>query len=64
MREESTASSHTIDALVPAERLPPPCAIEVRQAIPSHSGLGSGTQLAMAVAQAWPCLRGTDRSTP
>jgi beta-ribofuranosylaminobenzene 5'-phosphate synthase len=42
----------------PTERLPPPCAIEVRQAIPSHSGLGSGTQLAMAVAQALALLAG------
>ncbi len=42
----------------PRERLPPPCAIEVRQAIPSHSGLGSGTQLAMTVAQALALLAG------
>ncbi|HEX4070297.1 MAG TPA: beta-ribofuranosylaminobenzene 5'-phosphate synthase family protein [Planctomycetaceae bacterium] len=40
----------------PPQRLPVPCAIEVRQAIPSHSGLGSGTQLAMAVAQALALL--------
>jgi beta-ribofuranosylaminobenzene 5'-phosphate synthase len=42
----------------PTERLPPPCAIKVRQAIASHSGLGSGTQLAMAIAQALALLAG------
>jgi len=35
----------------PPERQPPACAIEIRQVIPPHCGLGSGTQLAMAVAQ-------------
>jgi beta-RFAP synthase len=60
-----TSSEGRVDRIVahyrricPAERLPPPCAIEVRQAIPSHSGLGSGTQLAMAIAQALALLAG------
>ena len=35
----------------PSVRQPPACSIEVRQIIPPHCGLGSGTQLAMAVAQ-------------
>jgi beta-RFAP synthase len=35
----------------PSARQPPGCAIEIRRIIPRHSGLGSGTQLAMAVAQ-------------
>jgi beta-RFAP synthase len=35
----------------PSARQPPGCAIEIRQIILPHSGLGSGTQLAMAIAQ-------------
>jgi beta-RFAP synthase len=35
----------------PSVHQPPACTIEVRQIIPPHCGLGSGTQLAMAVAQ-------------
>jgi beta-RFAP synthase len=42
----------------PADRQPPPCSIAVRRTIPSHCGLGSGTQLAMAVAQALAHLSG------
>jgi beta-ribofuranosylaminobenzene 5'-phosphate synthase len=42
----------------PAERQPPPCRIVVRRFIPNHCGLGSGTQLAMAVAQALALLGG------
>jgi beta-ribofuranosylaminobenzene 5'-phosphate synthase len=42
----------------PAERQPPSCAISVQRAIPNHRGLGSGTQLAMAVAQALALLAG------
>lgn len=34
------------------------CQIEVREAIPSHSGLGSGTQLGLAVARALSELSG------
>ncbi len=34
------------------------CEIEVREAIPSHSGLGSGTQLGLAVARALSELSG------
>ena len=36
----------------------PPCAIEIRRTIPAHSGLGSGTQLALAVAQGLASLAG------
>jgi beta-ribofuranosylaminobenzene 5'-phosphate synthase len=42
----------------PLDRQPPPCSIEVRRMIPFHSGLGSGTQLAMAVAQALALMAG------
>src|SRR5690242_11135270 len=31
-------------------RAAPHCHIEIRSAIPSHAGLGSGTQLALAIA--------------
>jgi beta-ribofuranosylaminobenzene 5'-phosphate synthase len=41
-----------------ADRQPPPSAIEVRRRVSSHSGLGSGTQLAMAVAQSLALLSG------
>ena len=36
----------------PGEYRPASCSIEVSEAIPSHSGLGSGTQTALAVAAA------------
>jgi beta-RFAP synthase len=42
----------------PAERQPPPSTIVIRRFIPSHCGLGSGTQVAMAVAQALALLGG------
>jgi len=42
----------------PAERQPPPCTMVVRRVIPNHCGLGSGTQLAMTVAQALALLGG------
>ncbi len=42
----------------PAEHIPPPCCIEVRQAIPTHAGLGSGTQTALALAAALARLGG------
>ena len=38
--------------LSPAEHRPPACCIRVAQAIPSHAGLGSGTQTALALAAA------------
>jgi beta-ribofuranosylaminobenzene 5'-phosphate synthase len=42
----------------PADHQPPPCAIAVRRVIPSHCGLGSGTQLGLAIAQALALLAG------
>lgn len=42
----------------PGDRQPARCAIAVRRVIPSHCGLGSGTQLALAVAQALALLGG------
>jgi beta-RFAP synthase len=42
----------------PSDRQPPPCSIDVRRMMSAHSGLGSGTQLAMAVAQALALLSG------
>lgn len=44
----------------PPDRQPPPCEIAVRAGIPAHVGLGSGTQLGMAVAQALALLAGED----
>ncbi|MEX2288471.1 MAG: beta-ribofuranosylaminobenzene 5'-phosphate synthase family protein [Planctomycetaceae bacterium] len=43
---------------------PPPVAIEVRSEIPSHAGLGSGTQLALAVAAALSALHGREDINP
>lgn len=37
---------------------PPPVRIEISSAIPAHAGLGSGTQLGMAVAEALAVLSG------
>jgi len=40
---------------------PPPCRIQIAETIPAHAGLGSGTQLAMAVAKGLALLA-NDRS--
>lgn len=37
---------------------PPPCRLEIARALPAHAGLGSGTQLGLAVAQAMAALAG------
>ena len=42
----------------PADRQPPPCRLDIRRAIPSHAGLGSGTQLGLAVARGLAMLAG------
>ena len=42
----------------PAEHRPPVCRIRLAQAIPSHSGLGSGTQTSLALATALARLSG------
>ena len=62
---EAAAAESTVARIIaqyrrscPAQRRPPPCAIAVRRVIPSHRGLGSGTQLGMAVAQALAFLAG------
>lgn len=47
-------------ARCPADVLPPACRIEVLEGIPPHIGLGSGTQLGLAVARALACLAGDD----
>ncbi len=44
--------------LCPAEHRPPTCLIEVTQTIPIHTGLGSGTQTALALAAALSRLSG------
>lgn len=41
-----------------------PCRIEIRSAIPAHSGLGSGTQLGMAVARSLALLEGEQNVPP
>ncbi|VAX40366.1 beta-ribofuranosylaminobenzene 5'-phosphate synthase, partial [hydrothermal vent metagenome] len=40
----------TYRANCPDDLQPPPCQIVIHETIPSHRGLGSGTQLAMAIA--------------
>jgi beta-ribofuranosylaminobenzene 5'-phosphate synthase len=42
----------------PVDRPPPPCSLQIGGTIPSHCGLGSGTQLALAIAQALALLAG------
>jgi beta-ribofuranosylaminobenzene 5'-phosphate synthase len=42
----------------PIEWQPPPCAIVIEQDVPPHSGLGSGTQLGLAVARSLAELAG------
>ena len=39
---------------------PPPCRIEIRRTIPSHLGLGSGTQLGLAIAKSLSLLAGEE----
>ncbi|MCA9070031.1 MAG: hypothetical protein KDA84_13960, partial [Planctomycetaceae bacterium] len=41
---------------IPTNQQPPPCRVEVHEDIPSHQGLGSGTQLALAVGKALAVL--------
>lgn len=50
----------TYRAACPADRQPPPCRMAVLSAIPPHAGLGSGTQLGMAVAKSLAVLAGDD----
>lgn len=47
----------------PADRQPPRCRFELFDAIPSHAGLGSGTQLGLAVAKALAILANDDIET-
>jgi beta-ribofuranosylaminobenzene 5'-phosphate synthase len=42
----------------PSDWRPPPCQINLRNAIPLHRGLGAGTQLGMAVAKGLSLLAG------
>jgi len=42
----------------PPDKQPPPCHFEILNAIPSHQGLGSGTQLGMAVAKSLSLMAG------
>jgi beta-RFAP synthase len=42
----------------------PSCCLTIEQAIPKHSGLGSGTQLALSVAAALNAFAGLPSSTP
>jgi len=49
---------------LPPERHSPLCTIELHNTIPAHIGLGSGTQLGMAVAQALALLAGEGGTSP
>jgi beta-ribofuranosylaminobenzene 5'-phosphate synthase len=51
-------------ARCPAGQQAPPCRLEIRRCIPPHAGLGSGTQLGMAVSQALRLLSPHDRADP
>ena len=54
-RERSAALARRIGADLGLELA---CRLDVRKAIPAHAGLGSGTQLALAVAAAFRALAG------
>src|SRR5690606_25545309 len=55
----------TYRAHCPADEQPPPCRLEIRETIPPHAGLGSGTQLGMACARALQLMSSTgDFSAP
>ncbi len=41
-----------------------PLALHLHQVLPAHAGLGSGTQLALAVGRAFACWQGLALSTP
>ncbi len=56
--EEQARIARHLATLVSALGLPAGHSIEVREAIPAHSGLGSGTQLALALAAALRRLHG------
>lgn len=49
---------------LPENRQPPRCQIEIHQFIPPHQGLGSGTQLGLAVGKALSVLAGEDELSP
>jgi beta-RFAP synthase len=70
--EESAAAGDTLEPQIqhfvklyqeqaPRDRQPPACRIEIEEQLPSHAGFGSGTQLAMAVAQGLALLAGDGR---
>lgn len=42
----------------PADHQPPACAITIEQDLPSHNGLGSGTQIGLAIARGLSLLTG------
>jgi beta-RFAP synthase len=59
--EQASRAEECARTLLSLLRLRTGCRIEVLQAIPAHVGLGSGTQLALAVGAALTCLNGLDR---
>ena len=48
----------------PANAQPPACRLSINEAIPAHAGLGSGTQLGLAVAQSLALLAGEGQVSP
>jgi beta-RFAP synthase len=50
-------------ALCKAHGRPPRFQLSIEEAIPAHSGLGSGTQLALAVGRAFALMEGLELST-
>ena len=61
--EEAERAAHYLAQLAEAYDLPNSYALHIDEAIPTHSGLGSGTQLALAVGTALSTLEGLD-ATP
>lgn len=60
--EEAERAAHYLGKLIEAYGLSNAYALHVDEAIPPHSGLGSGTQLALAVGTALSTLEGLDAS--
>jgi beta-RFAP synthase len=61
---EITRARAHVEALRRATRCRTPLALHIHQALPAHAGLGSGTQLALAVGRAFCELFGVSMSTP
>lgn len=61
---EAERAARYLTTIAEARDIHRPYRLEISEAIPSHAGLGSGTQLALAVGAAFAALEGLDLSPP